>query len=400
MKYTLISAILALMVNSCIEPFEATFADFESAIVVEGTITNQLRQQQIFLTRTFEFEADGPLPETNANVRVVGGGNTYVFDEDTPGVYMSNQAFAAQPNTTYQLLIDTSDGRTYSSSEATLPPITQIDNLRAERITNDDGIDGIAIFADSFDPTGSSINYRYEFEETFKIIAPFWTLTDLEKVPPEEQTQLCEVRTIPDVRSEQICFATNSSNSIIQTSTADLGEDRVEDFMVRFIPSDNYIISHRYSILVKQLVQSNSAYTFYETLNEFSGNQSLFSETQPGFLEGNVFSNQDRNEKVLGYFEVASVTEQRIFFNYEDLYPGEDLPPYVDPCTINSPPLVSGSVPPRCVLSTQVELGLVGYVDVNANPGQGEGPFLVVSNVCGDCSEIGSPEPPAFWIED
>ncbi|MGW9686429.1 DUF4249 domain-containing protein [Flagellimonas sp. 2504JD1-5] len=388
------------LLSSCIEPFEATFTDFESAIVIEATITDEMEQQQVFITRTFEFEADGPTPESNANVRVTGGSDTFVFQQIAPGVYRSMMAFAAQPNTTYQLLIETQDGRTYSSDAMVLPSKTQIDEVRAERITNDEGIDGVAILVDSFDPTGSSVNYRYEYQETFKIIAPFWTPTDLEKVPLEEQTRLCDVRAIPDVRSEQICFGTDLSNAIIQTNTSDLAEDRVDDFMVRFISSDNYIISHRYSILVRQLVQSNAAFTFYETLNEFSGNESLFSETQPGFLEGNVFSDIDRNEKVLGYFEVASVTEQRIFFNYEDLYPGEELPPYVDPCAINSPPLVSGSVPPRCVLSTQVELGLVGYVDLNETPGPGEGPFLTVPNVCGDCSEIGNPTPPAFWIEE
>ncbi|WP_190808884.1 DUF4249 domain-containing protein [Flagellimonas sp. S3867] len=396
-KYLFITMIF---LSSCIDPFEATFVDFESAIVVEASITDSMEQQRVFLTRTFEFEEESPAPETNAVVSVEGGGDTYIFQENIPGVYVSNVAFAAQPNTAYQLRIETQNGRTYSSSQMNLPATTQINEVRAERITDDKGVDGIAILVDSFDPTGNSVNYRYEYEESYKIIAPFWSPLDLEKVPADEQTQICDVRRIPDVRSEQTCFATDISNAIIQTSTSDLGEDRVDDFMVRFIPRDNYIISHRYSILIKQFIQSNAAFTFYETLNEFSGNESLFSETQPGFLEGNVFSDLDRNEKVLGYFEVASVTEQRIFFNYEDLYPGEELPPYVDPCTINSPPLVAGSAPPRCVLSTQVELGLVGYVNNNDNPGPSEGPFLVVPNVCGDCSEIGSPEPPEFWIEE
>ncbi|MEX0313075.1 MAG: DUF4249 domain-containing protein [Allomuricauda sp.] len=388
-----------MFLSGCIEPFDATFPDFESAIVVEATLTNELGRQTIFLTRTFKFEEEGPSPESNASIKVIAGADTYTFLETDPGIYVSEQAFAAQPNVVYQLQIDTQNGRTYKSSEMNLPTSTQIDDVRVERTTNDDGVDGVAILVDSFDSTGSAVNYRYQYEETFRIVAPFWTPVDLEKVPVDEQTQICDVRTKPDTRSVQTCYATVASNAIIQTSTADLTEDRVDDFMVRFIPSDNYIISHRYSILVKQFVQSNAAYAFYETLNQFSGNESLFSETQPGFLEGNVFSEEDRNEKVLGYFEVASVTERRIFFNYEDFYPNEELPPYIDPCTINAPPLSKPGQPPRCVLSTQVELGIVGYVDANGNPEPGEGPFLIVPNVCGDCSEIGNPEPPEFWID-
>ncbi len=394
--YLWMAGALGFILKGCIEPFEATFPSFESALVVEATLTNEVIPQTIFITRTFEFEKDGPLPESNASVQIVTESDTYIFVESTPGIYVSEQAFSARPNVAYQLQIATQDGRTYKSNEMILPAATQIDNVKAERTTNDEGVEGVAILVDSFDPTGGSVNYRYEYEETFKIIAPFWRPKDLEIVPLAEQTELCEVRIIPDNRSQETCYATDVSNTIIQTSTTDLSEDRVDNFMVRFIPRDNYIISHRYSILVKQFVQSNAAFAFYETLSQFSGNESLFSETQPGFLEGNVFSEQSRDEKVLGYFEVASVSEHRIFFNYDDLFPGEDLPPYVDPCEFIAP-LIRVGEPPKCVLSAMVEAGTIGYIDVNDNPAPGEGPFLVTPKVCGDCTEIGSPEPPEFW---
>ncbi len=394
-----ILAMTFIPLSSCIEPIDVTFEDFESAIVVEATLTDKMEVQRVFLTRTFEFEEDGPTAEPNAVVSISGGGNTFLFAESSPGVYLSQQAFAAQPNTPYQLSIQTQDGRSYNSTEMTLTQATQIDEVRAERITNDFGEEGVGIFVDSFDPTGNSVNYRYQYEETYKIIAPFWTPNDLEKVPANEAEVFCEVRLIPDTVSEETCFTTDFSNAIIQTNTSDLNEDRVSNFMVRFINRNNYIISHRYSILVRQFVQSNSAFEFYETLNEFSGSDSFFSQTQPGFLEGNISSATNTEEKVLGYFDVATVQEQRLFFNYADLFPGEDLPPYIDPCARSSPPLAVG-VPPRCVLSTQVEENLVRYVGNNDSPEQTEGPFTIVPTVCGDCTEIGKVAVPEFWIED
>ncbi len=393
-------AILILLgLKSCIEPFEVEVIDFESALVVEATITDEVKAQRIVLSRTFEFDAEGPSPERSANVRVVdGSGGSFSFQEVDPGIYESEQVFAAQAGIDYQLSITTSDGRSYSSTTVSLAQPTQIDDLRAERITNDDGQDGVAILVDSFDSSGNSVNYRYEYEETYKIIAPFWTPQDLVPlvgpgIPP------CQVEVVPREQPEEVCFATDISNTIILTDTNDLDEDRVENFMVRFISSDNFIISHRYSILVRQFVQSNEAYTFYETLNEFSGSQSLFSETQPGFLEGNVSSDDNEEEKVLGYFDVSAMTERRLFFDYEDLYPGEELPPYIIPCMPVAPPLSAGA-PPRCILSTQVEQNLVKYVDSNSPLDQSEGPFLVVPRVCGDCTEIGSTEPPEFWVEE
>jgi len=395
MKLFSLLSIISICFYGCVEPFDAEFVDFESAIVVEATITNEMKQQQVFLTRTFEFEADGPSTESNANVRVVAGNVTFNFEETDPGVYISTQAFAAQPNTAYQLRIATQDGRSYSSDEILLTPITQMDGVRAERITNDAGEDGIAILVDSFDPTGNSINYRYTYEETYRIIAPVWRAIDL--VPdPEGARGPCDVVTVARMIDDRVCYATDLSNEIILTNTSDLQEDRVSNFMVRFINRNNYIISHRYSVLVRQFVQSNIAFAFYETLAQFSGSESLFSETQPGFLEGNVFSEQDQAEKVLGFFDVASVTERRIFFNYTDFYLDEPLPPYVDPCNQFSPPL---DVMGACILGPAVERNEVLFADDNLNPGGGEGPYWVVRTVCGRCTVLGELEVPEFWTE-
>ncbi len=383
-----------VLLSGCIEPFDAEIVDFESAIVVEATITDEVKVQQVFLTRTFEFDVDGPSAEQNANVRVTdGSGNTFVFQEVEPGLYESEQPFAAQSGRNYRLLINTNDGRTYSSDEEVLSSTTQIDDVRAERITNDDGEDGIAILVDSFDPSGNAINYRYVYEETYRVIAPSWSPTDLIGDPEGG----CGLIKVAKQREERVCYATDLSNTIIQTNTSDLNEDRVDDFMVRFINRNNYIISHRYSILVKQLVQSNEAFTFYETLNEFSGNQSLFSETQPGFLEGNLSSDIDENERVLGYFEVASVNSQRIFFDYVDFYPDEPLPPYVDPCIDNAPPLVS--MGGGCVLRPIIESNAARFRTDNGMPEMGEGPFIIVPRVCGDCTVLGETTIPEFWIE-
>ncbi len=386
---------IVLMAHSCVEPFDAKTETFESALVIDATITNEMKQQEIFLSRSFRIEDDGPAPESGANVSVVDDTqNQYTFAEESPGRYLSTSPFAAAPGRSYQLQLTTNTGRTYTSDMVQLTAVTQIDNLYAERIVNDDGDEGMALFVDSFDPTDSSKNYRYEFAETYKIIAPDWTPDDLIPGPNPD----CNVLVVPRTTDQETCFTTDVSRDIILTDTNDLNEDRVSRFLVRFINRNNYIITHRYSIMVRQLVQSNEAYTFFETLRDFSGSESLFSETQPGFLAGNVFSVESSNEKVLGYFDVASVTEERIFFNYDDFFPGEPLPPYADPCARSSPPLTRGN-PPVCVLRNQVVANLVRYVGSNSAPGSTTGPHEIVPRVCGDCTVLGKTEIPEFWIE-
>lgn len=379
----------------CIEPFETTFVDFESALVIEATITNELKQQQVVLSRTYEFEADGPTVESNANVSVSDtSGNTFLFQDMGNGVYLSNQAFAAQSGVSYELSLTTQNGRNYASSSVPFEQGTSIEQVTAERTTNDDGIDGIAIKVDSFDPLGTSKNYRYEYEETYRVIAPSWDPTMLIGDPAPNSG--CSVVKVNNEINEQTCYPSSQSNTIILTSTDDLEEDRVSNFMVRFIARDNYIISHRYSILVRQFVQSNEAFTFFERLNELSSSESLFSQIQPGFLQGNVFSLDNEEERVLGFFDVSTVSEERIFFNYDDFYPGEPLPPYVEPCDPSAPPLASFG---GCIVRPIIEIRAGVYAGDNDDMQVGEGPFFIVSRVCGDCSVLGTSEVPEFWIE-
>ena len=392
-QFIYISLLLSglFLLTGCVEPFEPETVTFESALVVEATITDELTNQEIFLSRTFDFEDDGADPETNARVTVNDEqGNVFEFVETSPGIYESIGAFQAMDGRSYVLNITTSDGRTYSSSAAQLPPSTQLDSIYAERIILD-GQEGIGIFADSFDPTGNSQNYRYTYEETFRIIAPKWTPEDLIGDPEGG----CGLLVVPRESEEQTCYRTDKSTDIIQIDTNGFDEDRVSRFLVRFISRENYIISHRYTILVRQLIQSSASYSFYDTLREFSGSQSLFSETQVGFLNGNISSDINDSEKVLGYFDVSTVDERRIFFDYVDFFPGEPLPPFVNACLETAPVLAN---PGGCVLRPIVENNGVRYFGDNV-AGPNEGPFLVVPRVCGDCTVLGSTELPEFWEE-
>lgn len=101
-----------------------------------------------------------------------------------------------------------------------------------------------------------------------------------------------------------------------------MNEDRV-NYQIRFLNDDSYLITNRYSILVKQYVQNLAAYTYYQTLKKLSGSESILSQNQPGFFSGNIKSTQNPSEKVIGFFDVSSVSSQRIFFNYSDIFPGE-----------------------------------------------------------------------------
>ena len=390
---------ILLLLLGCVEPYEGEVADYEDVLVVNAKLTNEITRHEVRLTRSYRFEEDGPRAESNAQVQIIGDdGSGFDFEETEPGKYLSIAAFAAQSNVAYSLSIETENGKSYMSESMGLPNATFIEDLYAERTTNDDGEDGIGIFVDSFDPEAQSKYYHFEFEETYKIIAPFWSAYDAVVISEGEDTSSLSV--ILREREEQVCYGTDTAKDILIQSTLGLAEDRLTRFEVRFIENDNYIITYRYSILVKQYVQNPEAYAYYETLKGLSkSSENIFSEDQPGFLGGNIFATDGSGENVAGFFEVSTVDEKRIFFNFEDFYPGEEKPPHKTACLFAAP-TTSGRLGERELFNAIYEDRLRFY-DYNRNPTQaiGTGPFLMVRPECGDCTVLGSNKVPDFWIE-
>ena len=98
--------------------------------------------------------------------------------------------------------------------------------------------------------------YRYEFEETYQLIPPFWFDLDIKIVsrnPPEVDVESRK-------REERVCYKTDLSSRIILNTTTDLVENRVERFMINFVTPEDLKLRDGYSILVKQYVQSEAAH--------------------------------------------------------------------------------------------------------------------------------------------
>lgn len=401
--------VIPLSFVNCTEPYKLQTETFEEAFVIEATITNELKKHQVKISKTYVFEENGPTFESGAEVYVQDdAGNRYEFSEQNE-VYESTTEFQASPGRQYQLFITTSDGKQYASSNQTLTTVNEMESLSTNVITKD-GITGVEIGVNSYDPTGSSKYYRYEYEETSKVVVPKWSpfKTVLLNHPLIcAGTQFPGFETISLVLKtgeSRVCYTTKASIGILQTSTSTFNEDRVINFPVRFISNTDYTIAERYSIMVKQYVQSIEAYTFYKTMKDMSESESLLSPNQPGFFNGNIQSASNPKEKVLGFFEVASVSSKRIFFNFHDIFPNTHLPAYPYECleyTFDSMNFgVNHHPTPEIPCGTGGEGGalrdairsnrLIFYASDFPY-------FTMVKRVCGDCTTFSSNIVPPFW---
>lgn len=397
MQYKLFLLIVFFIsVTSCVDPYQLQTSNYEEAIVIEATITNELKTQQVKISKTYALENSGPVLVTDAEVFITDNDGTQYNFEEQSGVYNSTAEFAAIPGKQYILTVNTSNGRTYKSTAKTLTTLNQIDTVVPIVATNSDGERGVQIVVNSFDPTNSSKYYRYEYEETAKVTAPKWKPEKAIVLPSNAEINHPYIELISRDTEARVCYTPNKSNTIIQTTTNNLSEDRVSNFEVHFLNQSDYTIAERYSILVKQYVESLESYTFYRTLFELSQSGNVLSPSQPGFIYGNLISVDNPNEKVIGYFNVSAVSQKRIFFNYSDLFPGEAVPPYFDECTELEFNYCFSPPPAECDgtrLNGLVNSGALIYYSITGLN------YVFIKPICGDCTSFSSNIRPEFWID-
>ncbi|MEP6804870.1 MAG: DUF4249 domain-containing protein, partial [Flavobacterium sp.] len=158
--------IILVSVLGCTTPYSYQTNGYEDVIVIEATITNESKNQEVKISRSYKLEENKSKFETEAVVYVTDDlGNKYEFDEGDES-YKSVNTFQANPDRHYQLHVLTKDGRSYISSTETLPQQTEIESLNATAITKDGQL-GVEITVNSTDPTNKSKYYRYEYEETY-----------------------------------------------------------------------------------------------------------------------------------------------------------------------------------------------------------------------------------------
>lgn len=383
---------------SCVDPYQLQTSNYEEAIVIEASITNEVTKHEVKVSKTYRLEDDnGNASITDAEVFVTDSdGVQYNFEFDTNS-YKSTSEFAALPEKQYTLTINTSNGKTYKSTPKKLTTVNQIESVVPIVKTNLDGERGVSITVNSFDPTNTSKYYRYEYEETSKVTAPKWRPA-YAIVNPDNSGVVGHpyIELLNRTAEARICYTPNKSNTIILTNTNNLIEDRVSEFEIKFLNQSDYTIAERYSILVKQYVESLESYTYYRILQELSQSGDVLSPNQPGFIAGNLFSVDNPNEKVVGYFNVSSVSEKRIFFNYTDLFPGEALPPYFDTCEEFEFNYCFDPAPAECdgtrLNGLVLNNALIYYQISGLN-------YTFIKPVCGDCTSFSSNIRPEFWID-
>jgi hypothetical protein len=388
-KAIAISVFIITITYSCVLPYELEVSPYDRVIVVDGVVTTEMDNHSVKLSYTYTIDSYEPLALSGAQVWIEDDmGEIYDFTEMTAGEYKSNLQFAADTDIGYQLFFATDNGSQYSSTiikPILSPPIKQIYNKYAEiiPINSTTKVGGIQFFLDSDDPTGNAKYFRYEWEETYKIITPFISNYYYDTIADE-----IIYRDIPI----SICYLSDSSSSIQVATTAESSQNIITEFPIRFVSGETDLLKNRYSIQVKQYAIDNETYTYYRKLIDTEGKGSLFDEQQ-GTILGNISSMDNPRETVLGNFEVSGVSSKRVFFNYTDLDHALRYPRYRYNCSNND---IVGTTLDSAGYFFDLPFNnlLIINASINNDPQVIMGP-----EKCTDCTWFAPNLKPEFWID-
>ncbi len=423
--YPLMGSLYGLLLLSCVEEIapEPLVESSPAVLVVDARLSDKPVVQRVYLTRSFDLGGGAPSPEAGAEVILEDElGNAIRFLQGTQGVYSSSTALTLLPDRRYRLSILTREGQHYYSEWEVLPEPNPITEVTAVRALSDTGSDGASIRVSTSGTAGEPSFFRYTYEETYQVVAPEynpfrWDELDYDFFMGDDDGW--EVTIAPREENVRVCYATEVSNAFNLAAADNTRGNGIEGHEIRFVGINNPIVTHRYSILVQQYQHSANAHSFYNTLEDFSETQDFFNMIQPGFLAGNLYSD-DSDTPVLGYFELSSYSEKRIFFDFHEVFPGEPTPDYFIECDpIGKPALypegfhftfIDGQLvldgTSNSPLIDAILAGLVEYVGENpayletdAEGNTDRAPYLVKARGCVDCRAFGSINPPEFWID-
>lgn len=139
MKNLYYTFFIVILLGSCTETIDLELNQGENnRLVVEGSITNELKKHQIKLSHTGDYFSNIPgAPELNANVTISDGDTAiHLYDTKNKGIYIMDKLYAGKVGHTYTLNIQLENGEQYSASE-TLNPVVPMDSVKCEYLKSE-----------------------------------------------------------------------------------------------------------------------------------------------------------------------------------------------------------------------------------------------------------------------
>ena len=364
----IISTLILATTQSCKQTFLPPLVKNPPAnLVVEGFINNGPDSTYFDLGTTYPLsDSTATTPITGATVTVEGTDNSkYPLAGIGNGIYGAALP-PLNPTAAYRLHITTLANKQYASDYAPVvadPPIDSINFIRSNN--------GVHIYANTHDPTNTAQYFRYDYQETWKFISPFFAV--LQYLDDSVQ----------DYAPNKIstCWHTDRATRVILATSTQLSKDVIYEAPIVNIPLNSQQISIKYSILVNQYAITKAAYNWWSIMQNNTENIGSIFGIQPAVDQGNIHCLTDTTEQVVGYVSAGTIRSQRIFITADQVFPWD----FISPCLLDS-----------CPTDQMGAYYTTGFRPVQWQT-QNHGAIYIGWKTCVDCTLTGTNIQPPFW---
>jgi len=383
MRKSIYIVVISVFMVTCIEPYDFEVVDTTTQVlVIDASLTNETKPHRVKLSMSYNLDHSVENPVTGATIWIEDeNNNRTVYNESLGGLYYTDASFSGKIGSSYILTVNTADGNSYVSSAETLLPPTPIDSIYGRYMTlpsteNSSFIKGIQFLIDTHDNQSEFSNYRYEYEEDYEIIVPFASLLKIEGG-----------RLLTRDTSVRVCYKNIPSSGIQTATTGGQAENRLSEFPLKMVEEEDPHLNSKYSLQVKQFSITSNAYQYYKDLKENNESAGSFFDKQKGAVLGNITNTTNPSSPVLGYFEVAGVSEKWRIFNPEQWYDDGFNPVkyYSQNCRYDD------------VVDTVSVVGLTSNMTNRIYFKIITGEVLLLPARCSDCRVFGVLKKPDFW---
>lgn len=309
LKSFIIILLSAAIVSSCIDPYWPEIDKYQGDLVIDGMITNGPGPYLIRLQTSTSISSPSIKPLSGAEVFITDDlGNIEFFHESEKGLYTNTSSdFKGEIGRSYQLTVSIADNKTYTSTWEKLPKPMDIKSVYAEveihETEKDIFFPGCQFYVDTQEANADTTYLLWRLESTYQYQSSF-------QISFYYDGTLHPFNNIDSLRT---CWKTQTIGALKTYRLINSTQQNALRYPLYFVSTEGKELSIKYSLLVKQLSLTKTAFDYWNSLEKQEKIQGSLYTQQPYQIKGNVHNTKNEDEPVMGCFLVAGISTQRIF---------------------------------------------------------------------------------------
>ncbi len=216
--------------------------------------------------------------------------------------------FVIEDFMTFNLVVETSDGRVYTSTFEQLLPVSQVDELTIDIVTE---------FEEQETIIGGLVEVeKIQFSVTTPATVP--NTNDLGRFRWTFEEVFQQTDTPPDGSESKTCYVTQGIGATVETTFDPTisGVSTIENLPI-FVNNIFFNYAEGNYFIALQQSLTPTAFTYFNSVSEVISREASIFNSPAGRLQSNFTNLDDPDDEVFGYFFATSIDTARIFVSPE-----------------------------------------------------------------------------------